>query len=149
MNRPLHYSIDVQDRDCTAITADGRRVIYVPGHSLGGGWTRQIVELCDGDSADNPSSTKAPLYGGTGKPQLVVYDTAPDGGVRTIIYDSVKDFYASLFNAPPVDAMQAIVTSLMDEAVADYDRRKDAGEEVSGHDAEHLKVIAFWLAGNK
>lgn len=64
---------------------------YVPGHDIDDGWTRHMVQLDEGDTADNPASTKGPLYG----PGFVVYDRH-----RTSItvreFDSPADFYNSM-----------------------------------------------------
>lgn len=42
------------------------------------GWTRAAVVLDAGESADNPASTKGPIYG----PAIVTYDRYADGGIR-------------------------------------------------------------------
>jgi hypothetical protein len=61
---------------------------YVPGHDIGEGWTRHLVQLDMGDTADNPASTKGPLHG----PGFVVYDCHRTG-ISVREFDSPDDFY--------------------------------------------------------
>lgn len=46
---------------------------------LGNGWTEATVWVAEGSTADNPASTKGPLYG----PARITYQRAPDGGIET------------------------------------------------------------------
>lgn len=131
----MHYTIYKEQ-------AADDNTTYVVGHSLGGGYTRHIVELGDGDTSSNPSSTKGPIYG-SNPPSLVVYDCHKTG-IRVVIYDSAKDFYESLFVSPPKEAMQAVVDYCWEDEAKSYEENP-----CGGHVFEHLKVIAFWLAGNK
>lgn len=87
-----HYTIDKKYEGRAGLAIEGNEPVYVPGHSLGEGWTRHIVELAKGDTADNPASTKGPLYG----PGFVTYDISPQG---TTAYeeDSCKGFYEAIF----------------------------------------------------
>lgn len=72
------------------INKDGEGT-YIVGHSLGNGWTRQIVELERGDTADNPASTKGPIYG----PGVVVYDTSASG-ITATHYNDAGEFYDAI-----------------------------------------------------
>lgn len=83
---PTHYTIDA-----TRAREHADAVTYVPGHSLGAGWVRHICELNIADTADNPASTKGPIYG----PCVVVYDVSPSG-IRARQYDDAAGFYADL-----------------------------------------------------
>lgn len=88
-----HYTINEERRGAARAT-ESKPTVFVPGHSLGAGWVRHIVELQHGDTADNPASTKGPLYG----PSVLVYDVAPSG-TTVHEYDSAKGFYDSLKGA--------------------------------------------------
>lgn len=71
--------------------APGEKMVYVPGHDIGNGWTRHMVQIAKGDTADNPSSTKGPIYG----PAFIVYDVHASG-IRTQLFDTPGQFYAAL-----------------------------------------------------
>jgi hypothetical protein len=46
--------------------------------NLGGtGWRRASIALDKGEGAENPASTKTPIWG----PCTITYDQAPDGGI--------------------------------------------------------------------
>jgi hypothetical protein len=101
----MHYTIR-RDNHPTATTASGRTIgtvqhQYVPGHSLGDGWTRHIVELGEGDTADNPLSTKGPIYG----PAFVVYDCHKTG-ITVHLHESAEEFYKAIWRVPFPDAEQ-------------------------------------------
>lgn len=66
---------------------------YLPSHALGAGWERHLVELKEGDSAVNPSSTKPEnvLRG----PAFVVYDRHTTG-ITTTVYAHPGEFYDAL-----------------------------------------------------
>jgi hypothetical protein len=64
---------------------------WLPPHDVGADRTRQLVQLGEGDSADNPSSSQRPFHG----PAFVVYDN--DGsGVTARVFDGPAGFYADL-----------------------------------------------------
>lgn len=83
----MHYTT-VKPKSGDPINPDE---VYVPGHSLGHGWTRHIAEIGDGDTHVNFASTKGPIYG----PALVVTDISPSG-ITQRIHDDAAGFYASL-----------------------------------------------------
>lgn len=96
----MHYTISKSDPAVDSYT-DGVR--YVVGHDIGGGWTRHIVQLDKGDTADNPASTKGPIHG----PGLVVYDRHHTG-ITVHEYDNADGFYADVVkNAKARDEMMA------------------------------------------
>lgn len=70
----------------------GELATYVVGHDLGGGYTRHMVQLAMGDTADNPASTKGPIYG----PQFVVYDCHKTG-ISVGLYSDPGEFYDDIF----------------------------------------------------
>lgn len=83
----MHYTLNSP----SVIKAADSRSVHIPGHSLGEGWTRHIVELTEGDTADNPASTKSPLYG----PGFIVYDVAKTG-ITVREFDDAGPFYDSI-----------------------------------------------------
>lgn len=88
----MHYTINKNRRnEQVRMKLGDADVQYVPGHSLGEGWTRHIVELAEGDTADNPGSTKHPVYG----PCVMVYDVARSGITGTQYNDSAG-FYKAI-----------------------------------------------------
>lgn len=88
-----HYTIDKDHSTIESMETNKPKVKhrYIPGHSLGGGWTRHIVELAEGDTADNPASTKGPIYG----PAFVVYDCHKTG-ITVHVHDDASEFYGAL-----------------------------------------------------
>lgn len=69
-------------------------VHWIPPHDIGHGWKRHMVQLEEGDSADNPSSTKSLLYG----PCFVVYDVAKTG-IRTSTFDTPEEWYELMYES--------------------------------------------------
>jgi len=84
----MHYSIERRHLE-SGLCED---VCYVPGHTLGNGWTRHIVELAEGDTADNPCSTKGPIYG----PAFVTYD-CHRSGITVHVDNNAGEFYDALY----------------------------------------------------
>jgi hypothetical protein len=97
---------------------------YVVGHSLGGGWTRHLVELDKGDTADNPASTKGPIYG----PSFISYDISPSG-ITVHVEESCKEFYDSIFRGRIQQA---------------YNLRETVKDALEGdsNDADHDALVA-------
>lgn len=69
---------------------------YVPGHAFATYWVRRIVELQEGDTADNPAATGFYISG----PCVVVYETSPDGRISSNTYARASDFYRELNTRP-------------------------------------------------
>lgn len=84
----MHFTLN---RDQQVNGDPGLDVQYIPGHSLGGGYTRHIAQLAEGDTADNPASSKGPIYG----PCVVVYDVAPSG-IQIHVDEDASAFYKSV-----------------------------------------------------
>jgi hypothetical protein len=89
----MHFTID-KNFNHPDSSLHGKAAHWIPGHDLGEGWTRYIVQLAKGDTADNPSSTKRPLYG----PAFVVYDVAHTG-ITTHVHKDAGEFYDALYEA--------------------------------------------------
>lgn len=96
----VHYTIDESAKGIarhappsgTDNAGSANRVhVFVPGHSLGDGWTRHIVQLDEGDTADAYGTTKRCLYG----PGFVVYDCHRTG-ITVREFDGPQDFYNGL-----------------------------------------------------
>lgn len=121
-------------------------IAWVPGHSVGS-WRRHIVELAEGDTADNPASTGFYLSG----PALIVYDVAPDGGINTTIFDNALDFYKRFKTEIPVEDIEAIINYNWEAEARDYEQCElpESENETTGHVFEAMRRVAFWLAGTK
>lgn len=120
--------------------------VYVVGHSIGG-VTRHIVDLGNGDTADNPASTKELIYG----PAFVVYDVFDDGGTNASVFENAKAFYNSFKTAIPVADIDAIINYCWEDEARDYEQceQPENENETTGHIFETLRRVAFWLAGTK
>ncbi len=92
------------------------KFVYVVGHSLGNGWTRHIVELQEGETADNPASTKGPLYG----PALVVYDVSRTN-IHVHVHKDAEEFYTAIQN-PDTTTNYVLDDQLADQGVERYIR---------------------------
>lgn len=90
---PTHFTINKDHRTIEVRETDKPIVkhCYVPGHDLGAGWTRHLVQLEEGDTADNPASSKGPIYG----PCFLCYDVARSG-INVGVYDDAGGFYRDL-----------------------------------------------------
>jgi hypothetical protein len=89
----MHYTIYNCDGKAIEVSWQDAPVEahYVPGHDIGNGWRRHIVQLNAGDTATNPASTKRPLFG----PGFIVYDVAPSG-ITAHEYNDSAEFYDAI-----------------------------------------------------
>ena len=93
---PTHFTID-QDHRTIETRETGLPIVYhhiLNGHDLGGGYTRYLVQMAEGDTADNPCSTKGPIYG----PAFVCYDVHRSG-ISVQIYNDPGEFYDDIYAA--------------------------------------------------
>lgn len=133
----MHYTIS-KEKAVADAPGMGEGVTYVVGHSLGDGWTRHIVQLAKGDTADNPASTKGPIYG----PAFVVYD-CHRSGISVAVLDSAGEFYDQL-RPSKADREHAaeIIDSYIDDVVLDGMNADDP----DNHDAAaELRSLAVRL----
>ena len=108
----MHYTIKSTKKPTTPGT------VQVPGHSIGDGSTRHLVELKPGDTADNPSSATEPIRG----PGFVVYDVRQVAPGRTDTstrrYANARGFYDA------VEAPAKMVFMGLTEIAALFDARR-------------------------
>lgn len=90
----MHYTIYKSKQDIDPARIPEAQVQFVPGHDLGGGYTRHLVQLAEGDTADNPASSKGPLYG----PAFVCYDVHRSG-IDVGMYSGPGEFYDDIYDA--------------------------------------------------
>jgi hypothetical protein len=88
----MHYTITQSEQDIDPARIPEAQVQFVPGHDLGGGYTRHLVELGEGDTSSNPASTKGPILG----PCFVCYDRHRTG-ISVQIYKDAGGFYDDIF----------------------------------------------------
>jgi len=92
---PTHFTIRKDNSTIAVYETDKPTVkhCYVPGHDLGSGYTRHLVQLEEGDTADNPASTKGPIYG----PCFICYDVHRSG-ISVGVYSNPGEFYDDIYN---------------------------------------------------
>lgn len=114
--------------------------------NTGDGWSRARAILADGDTADNPASTKRLIQGPAG----VEYVRAPDGGLN--VYVNYRPLTKRAADLKPGDKIQgytfpySLYSGTVKSAVSDPTGSVRIELEPSGHyfvDAEReIQVIA-------
>lgn len=103
---PTHYTIN-QKHNTIKVHETNKPVVnhvILNGHDIGNGWKRYMVQLEQGDTADNPASTKGPLYG----PGFVVYDVAPSG-ITVREFDNAGQWYPNLLGSKEAEKLREII----------------------------------------